>query len=63
MKCQDKKKYGTEKSANRGRMNLWGADPTVVLSDLEVYRCKECGFFHVGHISKHRKHLGGNWAK
>lgn len=57
MKCRDKKKYGAVKNAERGRMNLWGADPKVVLSDLEVYKCAECGFWHVGHISKHRKFL------
>jgi len=50
-KCENKKRYGTEKNANRGRMNLWGADPKADLSDLHVYRCPECGFWHVGHKS------------
>lgn len=50
--CKNKKKYGTPKSAARGRMNLWGADPTADLNDLHVYKCPICGFLHIGHKSK-----------
>lgn len=53
--CQNKKKYGTLKNAERGRMNLWGADPRVELSDLHVYSCPICGYFHVGHKSKYER--------
>ena len=56
-KCENKKKYGTEKNANRGRMNLWGADPRANLADLHVYQCPECGFWHVGHRSTYEKYV------
>lgn len=48
-----KKKYNTENEAYRALMNLWGADPTVDLSDMHVYVCPMCNKFHVGHISKY----------
>lgn len=57
----NKKRYATEKGANRGRMNLWGADPTVDLADLHVYECPVCKdgkgkpFWHVGHKSKFKQ--------
>jgi len=60
MKCQDKKKYGTVRNAERGRMNVWGSDPTADLSDLHVYKCPECGFWHVGHKSKYEKYVRRN---
>lgn len=53
-----KKKYGTEKKAQRALMNLWGADPTADINDLHVYPCPFCkGFYHVGHKSKYEKYL------
>lgn len=63
MKCENKKRYGTIKNAERGRMNLWGADHRINLQDLEVYKCQECGFWHVGHISKHKAFLERQNAK
>ena len=54
--CTGKKKYGTEKNALRGRMNLWGADPNANLNDLHVYKCGICGFYHVGHKSKYEEY-------
>lgn len=53
-RCRRKKRYGTLKNAERGRMNLWGADPHADLGDLHVYKCPDCGFYHVGHKSKYR---------
>lgn len=52
--CVGKKRYGTLKNAQRGRMNLWGADPKADLSDLHVYKCPVCGHFHIGHKSKYK---------
>lgn len=57
MRCENKKRYGNEKNAKRGRMNLWGADPKANLEDLHVYKCPECGFYHVGHKSKYLDYL------
>lgn len=54
--CLNKKKYGTLKNAERGRMNLWGSDPKADLSDLHVYKCPVCGYFHVGHKSKYQEY-------
>ena len=54
-RLRSKKRYRTEKEANRGRMNLWGSDPTADLSDLHVYLCPVCNFYHVGHKSKYRE--------
>lgn len=61
--CLNKKKYGTLKNAERGRMNLWGADPKADLSDLHVYKCPICDFWHVGHKSKYEEYKKkyGNW--
>ncbi len=53
--CPLKKRYKTEKEANRGRTNLWGADPRADLNDLHVYECPKCGYWHVGHRSKYKK--------
>ncbi len=55
--CIGKKKYETEKEANRGKMNLWGADPNADLTDLHAYQCPHCKYWHVGHKSKYKKHL------
>lgn len=53
--CGRKVIYATEKDANRGRMNLWGSDPSADLNDLHVYPCDKKGktHYHVGHKSKH----------
>jgi len=58
--CYGKKKYGNLKNANRGRMNLWGSDPSADLSDLHVYKCPRCNFYHVGHRSKYLERLNEN---
>lgn len=60
-----KKRYPTEKAANRGRMNLWGSDPKADLNDLHVYKCPVCHGFHVGHKSKYieEKNDDGNTDK
>jgi len=58
--CLNKKKYGTLKNAERGRMNLWGSDPKADLSDLHVYQCPICKFYHVGHKSKYEKYVRKN---
>lgn len=57
--CGRKVIYASEKDANRGRMNLWGSDPSADLNDLHVYPCwkpndqgKQVKHFHVGHLSK-----------
>jgi len=47
-----KVKYPDETSANRAKMNLWGADPSADLNDLHVYLCPKCSQWHVGHKSK-----------
>lgn len=63
--CRGKKKrYATEESAKRARMNLWGADPTLILEDTHVYECPYCKdgngkpFWHVGHIPEWMKKSG-----
>jgi hypothetical protein len=58
--CQitGKRKYSTEKEANRARIVLWGKDPSVDLSDLRYYICPACGKYHIGHYSFYLKHLG-----
>ena len=61
--CYGKKKYGNLKNANRGRMNLWGSDPSADLNDLHVYRCPVCGFYHVGHKSKYEEYLNDKNSK
>lgn len=61
--CKNKKKYGTEDNAKRGRMNLWGADPRADLSDLHIYKCPVCEYWHVGHISKYNKWKRKNGIK
>lgn len=53
--CEGKKRYSSEKEANRGRMNLWGADPHADLTDLHVYLCSSCKGWHVGHKSKYER--------
>jgi len=52
-----KTKYTTEEKANKGKMYIWSHDPSADITDLHVYKCPHCSYWHIGHISYYNKTL------
>lgn len=50
--CEGKKRYETQKEAEHGRNYLVIKTMDQHKSYVNVYHCKFCGGWHVGHLSK-----------
>lgn len=60
-----KRKYETQKEAERVLTMTWAKDPRLKIGDLHTYKCPKCKKWHVGnriayemHIQSIRKHNG-----
>jgi hypothetical protein len=53
--CKGKIQYKTEKEAQISRNFIFHKNPEIHTSYLNVYKCKFCGFFHIGHLNKKRE--------
>lgn len=57
-KVGHKKKYKTKQSASNALLKLWLNRPELGMLEMHVYKCPNCGYWHVGHkqgINKRRK--------
>jgi len=54
---QKKAMYTTEKEAGYAMRRAWSHDPSMDMTDIHVYKCPNCGFWHFGHISYYKKYL------
>ncbi len=50
--CTGKIKYELQKDAEIARNFIFHKNPEIHHSFLNVYKCKFCGSFHVGHLNR-----------
>ena len=55
--CEGKIRYENQKDAELARNHVFYKNPKIHHSFLNVYRCKFCGFYHIGHLNKKQEHV------
>jgi hypothetical protein len=48
--CRRKRRHKNRKAAYSHLRELLRSDDVIEPQILKIYRCKECGFYHLGHL-------------
>lgn len=53
-KTTGKRCYPNELKAREAATRMWAKQPGEMIGDIHSFRCEACGYWHVGHWSKHK---------
>lgn len=53
--CEGKIRYNSQEEGEKARNHIFHKKPEIHRTFLNVYRCKFCGYFHIGHLDANQQ--------